>query len=153
MIRSSNKISSKSLKKLYARGSLDCNLKQNMQVVLCMQELKERIESVKSRSSNSGAFTSVSENEFSDEIFQIRKAFVTIHGEMVLLKNYSSLNFAGMHISFIFFFLKPLFSRSIAVFSQELSKYLRSMTRELAACCAFHSPNRFFTNPSLLQSR
>jgi len=73
-------------------------LKQSMQVVVCVcvQELKERIESVKSRSSNSGAFTSVSENEFSDEIFQIRKAFVTIHGEMVLLKNYSSLNFAGI---------------------------------------------------------
>lgn len=83
-----------------------------------MQELKERIESVKSRSSNSGAFTSVSENEFSDEIFQIRKAFVTIHGEMVLLKNYSSLNFAGIYgASFYSLFSTRLPSFIIAFFT------------------------------------
>jgi len=56
-----------------------------------LQELKERIERV--RVSKNGDFTS--EREFSEEMLEIRKAFVTIHGEMVLLKNYSSLNFAG----------------------------------------------------------
>lgn len=31
-------------------------------------------------------------------MMEIRKDFVTIHGEMVLLKNYSSLNFAGQQL-------------------------------------------------------
>ncbi|XP_072968479.1 SPX domain-containing protein 4 [Typha angustifolia] len=60
--------------------------------VIRLQELKERIERVKA--SKNVAFTS--ESEFSEEMLEIRKAFVTIHGEMVLLKNYSSLNFAGL---------------------------------------------------------
>ncbi|XP_008798634.1 SPX domain-containing protein 4 isoform X2 [Phoenix dactylifera] len=60
--------------------------------VIRLQELKERIERV--RASKNGAFTS--ESKFSEEMLEIRKAFVTIHGEMVLLKNYSSLNFAGL---------------------------------------------------------
>jgi len=36
-----------------------------------------------------------SDCEFSEEMMDIRRDLVTIHGEMVLLKNYSSLNFAG----------------------------------------------------------
>nr|DAD32873.1 TPA_asm: hypothetical protein HUJ06_011724 [Nelumbo nucifera] len=56
--------------------------------------LQERIESVKEKSSKDGVFTS--ENEFSEEMLDIRKDFVTIHGEMILLKNYSSLNFTGL---------------------------------------------------------
>ncbi|KAL5739095.1 hypothetical protein ACOSQ2_028275 [Xanthoceras sorbifolium] len=60
--------------------------------VIRFQELKERIERVKEKSG--GVFKS--ESEFSDEMMEIRKDFVTIHGEMVLLKNYSSLNFAGL---------------------------------------------------------
>ncbi|XP_020101716.1 SPX domain-containing protein 4 isoform X3 [Ananas comosus] len=55
-------------------------------------ELKERIEKLKAN--KNGAFAS--ESEFSEEMLEIRKDFVTIHGEMVLLKNYSSLNFAGL---------------------------------------------------------
>lgn len=62
--------------------------------VIRFQELKERIERVKEKSNNGRAFTS--ESEFSEEMMDIRKDFVTIHGEMVLLKNYSSLNFAGL---------------------------------------------------------
>ncbi|KAF3444792.1 hypothetical protein FNV43_RR14485 [Rhamnella rubrinervis] len=62
--------------------------------VIRFQELKERIEGVKEKSSNGGVFTS--ESEFSEEMMDIRRDFVTIHGEMVLLKNYSSLNFAGL---------------------------------------------------------
>lgn len=50
------------------------------------QELKERIEEVG---------TQKSESKLSEEMLEIRKAFVRIHGEMVLLKNYSSLNFMG----------------------------------------------------------
>ncbi|GMY13724.1 SPX domain-containing protein 4 [Fagus crenata] len=62
--------------------------------VIRFQELKERIERLKEKSSKGGVFTS--ESEFSEEMMEIRKDFVTIHGEMVLLKNYSSLNFAGL---------------------------------------------------------
>lgn len=57
------------------------------------QALKERIERLKASGSTNGVFTS--ETEFSEEMMEIRKDFVSIHGEMVLLKNYSSLNFAG----------------------------------------------------------
>lgn len=65
--------------------------------VIRLKDLKERIERVresKNGESKNGDFTS--EREFSEEMLDIRKAFVTIHGEMVLLKNYSSLNFAGL---------------------------------------------------------
>ncbi|CAH9099543.1 unnamed protein product [Cuscuta epithymum] len=59
-----------------------------------LQELKERIERVKEKSGRDVAFTS--ESEFSEEMMDIRKDFVAIHGQMVLLQNYSSLNFAGL---------------------------------------------------------
>lgn len=62
--------------------------------VIRLQELKERIEWVQEKSSKDGVFTS--ETEFGEEVMDIRKDYVTIHGEMVLLKNYSSLNFAGL---------------------------------------------------------
>ncbi|GAU31231.1 hypothetical protein TSUD_210880 [Trifolium subterraneum] len=62
--------------------------------VIRFQELKERIESLKEKSSKSVKYTS--DCEFSEEMMDIRKDLVTIHGEMVLLKNYSSLNFAGL---------------------------------------------------------
>ncbi|OMP03551.1 hypothetical protein COLO4_10344 [Corchorus olitorius] len=61
--------------------------------VIRFQELKERIEQIKESSGKGGVLTS--ESEFSEEMMDIRKDLVTIHGEMVLLKNYSSLNFAG----------------------------------------------------------
>ncbi|MFS7986074.1 putative SPX domain-containing protein [Helianthus anomalus] len=53
-----------------------------------LQELKHRIERVKEKSCKDGVLTS--EIEFSDELMAIRKEFVTVHGEMVLLKNYNS---------------------------------------------------------------
>ncbi|PHT29574.1 SPX domain-containing protein 4 [Capsicum baccatum] len=62
--------------------------------IIRLQELKERIERVKEKSGKDGAITK--DGEFSDEVMGIRKDFVAIHGEMVLLKNYSSLNFAGL---------------------------------------------------------
>ncbi|KAG8366921.1 hypothetical protein BUALT_Bualt16G0018200 [Buddleja alternifolia] len=62
--------------------------------IIRFQALKERIERVRVRGSNNEVFTS--ETEFSKEVMEIRKDFVSIHGEMVLLKNYSSLNFAGL---------------------------------------------------------
>ncbi|CAN8256220.1 unnamed protein product [Cochlearia groenlandica] len=62
--------------------------------VIRLQELKERIDRIKERNGKEGEFTS--ESEFSEEMMDIRRDLVTIHGEMVLLKNYSSLNFAGL---------------------------------------------------------
>ncbi|KAJ8750067.1 hypothetical protein K2173_013982 [Erythroxylum novogranatense] len=62
--------------------------------VIRLQELKQRIERLKEESSKNGVFTS--ESEFSEEMMDIREDLVTIHGQMVLLKNYSSLNFAGL---------------------------------------------------------
>ncbi|XP_015064015.1 SPX domain-containing protein 4-like isoform X2 [Solanum pennellii] len=62
--------------------------------IIRLQELKERIERVKEKSGKGGALTK--DSEFSDDVMGIRKDFVAIHGEMVLLKNYSSLNFAGL---------------------------------------------------------
>lgn len=58
------------------------------------QELKERIERLKDKGGSKKGMLK-SESEFSEKIMDIRKDFVSIHGEMVLLKNYSSLNFAG----------------------------------------------------------
>jgi hypothetical protein len=57
--------------------------------------LKERIERVKAKKND--AFKSRS--EFTEEMLEIRKDFVIIHGEMILLQTYSSLNFAGEHIN------------------------------------------------------
>ncbi|GJW82154.1 SPX domain-containing protein 4-like protein [Tanacetum coccineum] len=58
-----------------------------------IMELKERIEQAKEKSGKDGMFTS--ESEFTDDMMAIRRDFVTIHGEMVLLKNYNSLSFAA----------------------------------------------------------
>ncbi|CAN6302938.1 unnamed protein product [Urochloa humidicola] len=60
--------------------------------VIRLQVLKERIERVKAKKND--AFTSKS--EFTEEMLEIRKDFVIIHGEMILLQTYSSLNFAGL---------------------------------------------------------
>ncbi|CAO2816322.1 unnamed protein product [Amaranthus hypochondriacus] len=68
--------------------------------IIRFQELKERIVRVRE---NKTEGVTASETEFSEEMMEIRKEFVTIHGEMVLLKNYSSLNFAGtLAISFVY---------------------------------------------------
>uniref|UniRef100_A0A803LSB4 SPX domain-containing protein n=2 Tax=Chenopodium quinoa TaxID=63459 RepID=A0A803LSB4_CHEQI len=61
--------------------------------VIRFLELKERILRVREDRRDE---IPASESEFSEEMMDIRKEFVTIHGEMVLLKNYSSLNFAGL---------------------------------------------------------
>lgn len=63
------------------------------------QVLKERIDRLKEKSSRNEMYKS--ESEFSEEMMDIRKDLVTIHGLMVLLKNYSSLNFAGRTSSYL----------------------------------------------------
>lgn len=70
----------------------DFYIDKEEEFIIRLQKLKERIEQVKDREIQDGA----SATEFSEEMMDIRKDFVSIHGEMVLLKNYSSLNFAGL---------------------------------------------------------
>lgn len=62
--------------------------------VIYLQEVKERIERLKEKSRQNGMYGS--ENEFNEETVAIRRDIVTIHGEMVLLENYSALNFTGL---------------------------------------------------------
>lgn len=104
----------------------DFYIDKEEEFVIRFQELKDRIERVKEKTG--GAFTS--ESEFSEEMMEIRKDFVTIHGEMVLLKNYSSLNFAGL--------LKIL---------KKYDKRTGGLLRQPFTQLAVHQP--FFTTESL----
>jgi len=72
----------------------DFFLEKEEEYVIYLQELKERIERLKERSRQNGTYTS--EYEFNEETVKIRRDIVAIHGEMVLLENYSSLNFIGV---------------------------------------------------------
>ncbi|GFP98200.1 spx domain-containing protein 4 [Phtheirospermum japonicum] len=72
----------------------DFYVEKEEEFIIRFQALKERIERVKERARQDGM--SSSETEFSEDTMEIRKDFVAIHGEMVLLKSYSSLNFAGL---------------------------------------------------------
>ncbi|KAM0928157.1 hypothetical protein ACQ4PT_002309 [Festuca glaucescens] len=60
--------------------------------VIRLQVLKERIERVKAKKNDAFAYRV----EFTEEMLEIRRDFVLIHGEMILLQTYSSLNFAGL---------------------------------------------------------
>lgn len=69
-------------------------LEKEEEYIIQLQELKERIEKLKENSKQNGTYTS--ENEFNEETVKIRRDIVAIHGEMVLLENYSALNFTGL---------------------------------------------------------
>ena len=64
----------------------------SLMIFICIsrEELNPRIERL-----------NASDSEFSEEMMEIQEDLVTIHGEMVLLKNYSSLNFEGKGLWFI----------------------------------------------------
>lgn len=59
----------------------------------CVQELKDRIVRVKKERRLNGGRSS--KNGGKDDLLKIYKDIVTFHGEMVLLENYSSLNYTG----------------------------------------------------------
>ncbi len=61
--------------------------------VILMQELKDRIETVKKE--KAAMKGGPSESTGDDELLTILRDIVTFHGEMVLLENYSSLNYTG----------------------------------------------------------
>uniref|UniRef100_A0A0D6R4Z7 SPX domain-containing protein n=1 Tax=Araucaria cunninghamii TaxID=56994 RepID=A0A0D6R4Z7_ARACU len=69
-------------------------LEKEEEYVIYLQELKERIERLKEKSRQNGTYSS--ENEFNEETVAIRRDIVAIHGQMVLLENYSALNFTGL---------------------------------------------------------
>eukprot|EP00252_Welwitschia_mirabilis_P000102 TRINITY_DN1006_c0_g1_i1.p1 TRINITY_DN1006_c0_g1~~TRINITY_DN1006_c0_g1_i1.p1 ORF type:complete len:397 (-),score=98.64 TRINITY_DN1006_c0_g1_i1:264-1454(-) len=69
-------------------------LEKEEEYVISLQELKERIERLKETSKQNGCSTS--KNEFNEETVKIRRDIVAIHGEMILLENYSALNFTGL---------------------------------------------------------
>lgn len=69
-------------------------LEKEEEYIIQLQELKERIERLKENSRRNGTYTS--EYEFNEETVKIRRDIVAIHGEMVLLENYSALNFTGL---------------------------------------------------------
>ncbi|KAH9316948.1 hypothetical protein KI387_018717 [Taxus chinensis] len=69
-------------------------LEKEEEYVIYLQEVKERIERLKEKSRQNGMYSS--ENEFNEETVAIRRDIVKIHGEMVLLENYSALNFTGL---------------------------------------------------------
>jgi hypothetical protein len=62
--------------------------------VILMQELKDRIEIVKKE--KAAMKGDPSESTGDDELLTILRDIVTFHGEMVLLENYSSLNYTGL---------------------------------------------------------
>jgi hypothetical protein len=58
--------------------------------VVGLQELQDRVAKAK---------------DSSEEMLKIRKEIVDFHGEMVLLENYSALNYTGTFIFFFYFML------------------------------------------------
>ncbi|MCO5609557.1 hypothetical protein L7F22_063786 [Adiantum nelumboides] len=66
-------------------------IEKEEEYVIRLQELKERCEKLKERSASKDLDSSLDE-----EMINIRKEIVNFHGEMVLLENYSSLNYTGL---------------------------------------------------------
>lgn len=64
-----------------------------------MQELRQRIKRVVELWGASGSHPS--EIDYKEEMAKIRKDIVDFHGEMVLLVNYSNINYTGAFFSFI----------------------------------------------------
>lgn len=69
-------------------------IEKEEEYVIRLQELKERCEKLKERSNRIS--THELESSLNEEMINIRKEIVNFHGEMVLLLNYSSLNYTGL---------------------------------------------------------
>lgn len=68
-------------------------IEKEEEYVIRLQEMKERIERLQESGGHGELAPSESLNE---EVIEIRKDIVNFHGEMVLLENYSSLNYTGL---------------------------------------------------------
>jgi hypothetical protein len=69
-------------------------IEKEEEYVIRLQELKYRIERVKKEQAANDA--RACESEGNEELLKILRDIVTFHGEMVLLENYSSLNYTGL---------------------------------------------------------
>ncbi|KAG0623574.1 hypothetical protein M758_3G184300 [Ceratodon purpureus] len=69
-------------------------IEKEEEYVISLQELKYRIERVKKEQAANGGRASKSGGN--EELLKILRDIVTFHGEMVLLENYSSLNYTGL---------------------------------------------------------
>lgn len=69
-------------------------VEQEEEFIIAQKELQERIRSVVETHGPSARRPS--ESEFAAEMSSIRKDIVNFHGEMVLLENYSSINYTGL---------------------------------------------------------
>lgn len=69
-------------------------MEQEEEYIIRQKELQDRIERLKSNSRQSGSV--FSETEYNEEMIKLRKDIVNFHGEMVLLENYSALNYTGL---------------------------------------------------------
>ncbi|KAB2052160.1 hypothetical protein ES319_A12G100400v1 [Gossypium barbadense] len=66
-------------------------MEQEEDFIICHKELQQRIKTVMDKWSSNGSRT-----EYTDEMAEIRNDIVDFHGEMVLLENYSNINFTGL---------------------------------------------------------
>eukprot|EP00250_Pteridium_aquilinum_P011321 c19990_g1_i1 orf=500-1681(+) len=69
-------------------------IEKEEEYVIRLQELKERCEQLKEKSITT--MPQDSKSSVNEEMINIRKDIVNFHGEMVLLVNYSSLNYTGL---------------------------------------------------------
>ncbi|XP_031474896.1 SPX domain-containing protein 3-like [Nymphaea colorata] len=69
-------------------------MEQEEEFVIRQKELQERIQNVTATLGPNGR--RMSESEYKEEMGKLRKEMVNFHGEMVLLENYSSLNYTGI---------------------------------------------------------
>ncbi|KAL2653942.1 hypothetical protein R1flu_022070 [Riccia fluitans] len=68
-------------------------MEKEEEYVIRLHQLKERIEAVKGKYSENG---NACDQTCEEECTRIQRDIVTFHGEMVLLENYSSLNYMGL---------------------------------------------------------
>lgn len=69
-------------------------MEQEEEYIIRQKELQDRIEKLKNNSKPNG--TVFSQTEYNEEMIRLRKDIVNFHGEMVLLENYSALNYTGL---------------------------------------------------------
>lgn len=70
-------------------------LEKEEEFVIRLQEIRGRLDEIKEMYATA-ADASASSDVLSEEIMKIRKDIVNVHGEMVLLENYSALNYTGL---------------------------------------------------------
>lgn len=64
----------------------------NCYLGFAMQELKQKLERLRQKH---GAGVMENQGYFNDDLLSIRTGLVTLHGELVLMESYSSLNYTG----------------------------------------------------------